>query len=212
MNAMNDAEKIAQLEEILQTHDAGKSFVAISLAVSIEDEEDRNLHLLETVRWLLQNSHWQQSYGAAQLLSDSYEKSEALQAIAEYLATIGHLAKAFAVFEEAEKQSHSETLAAWQQAERLHHLAQSLRHIKAFFKADEIWESAVAIAQKGEDSPNKQDSLDAASVLADIAVYFARLERIEQAVSLAQQIKNISKRERTLLRISEAAQQIKQVA
>lgn len=207
-----DNAKIAQLEKLLQTQDLEKCFVVMSIALSIEDEEDRNLSLLKTVRWLLQNRLWQQAYGAAQMMSESYEKCEALQTVAEHLAAIGHLEKAFTVFEEAEKQAQTESLLAWQQAERLHHIAQSLRSINAFFKADDVWEKAIAIAQKGQESQSQQDSLDASSVFAEVAIHFASLGRMERALRLGQQIKNVPKREKVLLKISEAGQQIKQVA
>lgn len=208
----NDAEKIEQIEEILQTQDSEKSFDVVSLALSIKDKEDRNLSSLATVRWLIKNQNWQQAYGVAQLMTESYEKSEALQAVAEHLVAIGHLEKAFSVFDEAEKNARAESLAAWQQAELLHHIAQSLRQMKAFFKADDVWDKAVVIAQTGEASGNRQESLEAASVLAEIAVNFAEAGRIEKALSLAQKLKNIGKKEAALRQISAASQQIKRVA
>jgi tetratricopeptide (TPR) repeat protein len=176
------------------------------------NEEDRNISLLSTVRWLIKHENWQQAYGVAQLLTESYEKSEALQAVAEYLVAIGHLEKAFLVFDEAQNIALAESLAAWQQAELLHRIAQSLRQMKAFFKADAVWEKAVAIAQTGEESSHRQDSLDAASTLAEIALDFAEHGRIEKAFSLAQKIKNVGKKEITLRRIADVSQQIKQVA
>jgi len=209
---MNDAEKIEQIKEILQTQEYAKSFEVVSLALSIQDEEDRDLYLLETVRWLVKNGNWQKAYGAAQLMAEGYEKSAALQAVADYLATIGHLEKAFSVFAEAEKEAVVERLSEWQQAELLHNIAKSLRRTKAVFKADEVWEKAVAVAQKGEDSPGLQDSLDSSSVLAEIAENFAAEEKIEKAFNLAQKIKNVGKKERVLQQISIYSQQIKRVA
>jgi tetratricopeptide (TPR) repeat protein len=207
----NDAEKIIQFKEILQTQDLARIFEMVSLALAIQDEADRDLYLLDAVRWLIKNGIWQKAYGAAQLMSDYYEKSEALQSVAGYLASIGHLEKAFSVFDEAEKVALTEKLAEWQQAELLHGIAKSLRQIKAFYKADEVWEKAIAIAQKGESS-NPQDSMDSSSVLAEIAENFAAEERIEKALSIAQNIKNIGKKERVLQRISEYSQNVKRVA
>ncbi|MGI8642253.1 MAG: hypothetical protein ACR2MG_20170 [Pyrinomonadaceae bacterium] len=182
------------------------------MALSIQDEEDRDLYLLETVRRLVKNGNWQKAYGAAQLMAEGYEKSAVLQAVADYLATIGHLEKAFSVFAEAEKEAVVERLSEWQQAELLHNIAKSLRRTKAVFKADEVWEKAVAVAQKGEDSPSLQDSLDSSSVLAEIAENFAAEEKIEKAFNLAQKIKNVGKKERVLQQISIYSQQIKRVA
>jgi tetratricopeptide (TPR) repeat protein len=207
----NDAEKIARVEEILQTQDLSQNFELVSLALAISDEEDRDLFLLEAVRWLIQNAAWQKAYGAAQMMSEGFEKSEALQAVAEYLVSIGHLEKAFSVFDEAEKVSLSENLSEWQQAELLHKIAKSLRRANAVFKSEEVWEKAVAAAQKGENS-NRQDSLDAASVLAEIAEYFAAEENFEKALNIARKIKNVGKKENALRRVSEYSQQTKRVA
>ncbi len=198
-----DAEKIEQIGKILETQNLADSFEVVSLALSIKDEEDRDLYLLETVRWLIKNGTWQKAYGTAQLMSESYEKSEALQSVADYLTSIGHLEKAFSVFDEAEKVSLSENLSEWQQAELLHQIAKSLRRIKAVFKADEVWEKAIAVGQKGENSPSLQDSLDASSVLAEIAEHFAAEERIGKAVSIAQKLKSMEKREWSLSIIAE---------
>jgi tetratricopeptide (TPR) repeat protein len=207
----NDAEKIIQFKEILQTQDLARSFEVVSLALAIHDADDRDLYLLDAVRWLIKNGIWQKAYGAAQMMSEYYEKSEALQSVADYLASIGHLEKAFSVFDEAEKVALTENLAEWQQAELLHGIAKSLQRIKAFYKADEVWEKAIAIAQKGENS-NPQDSMDSSSVLAEIAENFAAGERIEKALSIAQNIKSIGKKERVLRQISEYSQNIKRVA
>jgi tetratricopeptide (TPR) repeat protein len=207
----SDAEKIEKIEKILETQNLADSFEIVSLALSVKDDEDRDLYLLKTVRWLIKNGTWQKAYGTAQMMTDGFEKSEALQTVAGYLAANGHFEKAFAVFDEAETVSLSENLAEWQQAELLHKIAKSLRGLKAFFKADEVWEKAVSAAQKGENS-NRQDSLDASSVLAEIAEFFASDERIEKALDIARNIKNIGKKERVLRQIVEYSQNIKRVA
>ncbi len=209
---MNDAEKIAQVEEIVQSQNSEKIFEVVSLALSIQDEEDRDLYLLVAIRWLVKNGIWQKAYGAAQLMSESYEKSQALQEVADYLASIGHLEKAFSIFAEAEKASTVDSLAEWQKAELLHNIAKSLRRTKAVFKADEVWEKAIAAAQKGEESLSSQDSYDSSGVLAEIAEHFTTEERIEKALSIAQKIKNIGKKERVLQQISAYSQQVKRVA
>lgn len=207
----NDAEKIVQVKEILQTQDLTRSFEIVSLALAIQDVEDRDLYLLETVRWLVKNGTWQKAFGTAQMMSESYEKSKALQLIADYLASIGHLEKAFSVFDDAEKVAFLENISEWQKAELLHNIAKSLYRIKAFYKADEVWEKAIFVAQQGENS-NPQDSLDSSSVLAEIAEHFASEERIEKALSIARRIKNIGKKERVVRQISEYSQNIKRVA
>lgn len=208
----NDAEKIKLIKEILQTQDYSRIFETVSLALSIQDNEDRDLYLLDTVHWVIKNKNWQQAYGAAQLMSEGYEKCEALREVGDYLASIGHLEKAFSVYAEAEKCSLAENLSEWQQAVLLHQVAKSLHKIKAVFRADEIWDKAVAIARKGEDSQSSQDSMDSSSVLAEIAENFAAEERFEEAFSISQKIKNIEKKERVLRQISDYSQQTKRVA
>jgi len=210
--SMNDAEKITEIENIIQSQNLEKIFEAVSLALSIQDDEDRDLYLLDTIRWLIKNEIWQKAYGAAQLMSESYEKSQALQEVADYLASVGHLEKALMIFTESEKVSTAESLAEWQKAELLHNIAKCLRRAKAFFKADEIWEKAIVIARKGEDSPSFQDSEDSSSVLAEIAEYLASEEKIEKALSIGREIESIDKRERVLQQIAAYSQQIKRVA
>lgn len=206
-----DLEKITELKKILKTQDRAQIFQAVSLTLSIRDDEDRDLYLLETVRWLVKNGTWQKAYGTAQLMSESCEKSEALQSVAEHLSSIGHLEKAFAVFDEAEKVSSSENLSEWQQAELLHKIAKSLYQIRAFYKADEIWAKAIIAARRGENS-NPQDSLDASGVLGEIAEYLASKNKIEKALNIAQNVKSVGKKERVLRRIAEYSQNIKRVA
>lgn len=208
---MSDTKKIAQIKEILDGENKDKVFEIVSLALSVEDEEDRELLLLDVVRWLLKIGIWQKAYGAAQLMAESYEKSEALQAVAEYLSAIGHLEKSLPVFDEAEKTAeHSETLANWQKAERLHQIAASLQKVKASIRADEVWEKAIKIAQQGESSADLQESLDSSSILSEIAESFVSEQKFEKATAIAQRLKN--KKEHTLQLIEKHSQQTQRVA
>ena len=207
-----DAEKIELIKEITLTQDTFRSFEVVSIALAIQDEEDRDLYLLDTIRWLIKNKIWQKAYGAAQLMSENYEKSQAFQEIADYLASIGDLEKAFLIFAEAEKASIAENLADWQKAELLHNIAKSLRQAGAFLKADEVLEKSVAAAQRGENSLSSQDLDDSSSVLAEIAEHLASEQKIEKALSIARNIKSVGRRERVLQQIAAYSQQVKQVA
>lgn len=206
-----DTEKIEQIERILETQNLTDSFEIVSLSLSIKDDEERDLYLFETVRWFIKNGIWQKAYGTAQLMSESYEKSESLRLVADFLASVGHLEKAFSVFDEAERAALTENIAEWQRAELLHQIAKSLRRIGEIFKADEVWEKAIVIAQKGENS-NTQNSIDSSSVLAEIAENFAAEKRIEKAFDVAKKIKSVGKKERALRQITEYSQNIKRVA
>ena len=207
-----DSEKIELITEIAQTQDVFRSFEAVSAALSIQDEEDRDLYLLDVIRWLIKNKLWQKAYGAAQLMSENYEKSQAFQEVADYLASIGDLEKAFLIFAEAEKAATVESLADWQKAELLHNIAKSLRQTRAFFRADEVLEKSVAAANRGENSSSSQDSEDSSSVLAEIAEHLAAEEKIEKALSIARSIKSVARRERVLQKIAAYSQQTKRVA
>ena len=209
---MNDAEKIGQVKELILSQNLEKIFELVSLALSIQDEEDRDLYLLDAIRWLIKNGIWQKAYGAAQLMSESYEKSQALQEVGDYLALIGHLEKAFPIFAEAEKASTIDTIAEWQKAELLPNIAKSLRRANAVFKADEVWERAIGTAQKGEESPSSQDSYDSSGVLAEIAEHFAAEERLDRALDIGRRIKNIGIKERVLQQISAVSRRTKRVA
>lgn len=209
---MKDAEKIAIIEDIIQSQNLEKIFELVSLALSIQDEEDRDLSLLNAVGWLIKNGIWQKAYGTAQLMSEGYEKSQALRETADYLSSMGHIEKAFSVFAEAEKAAVADRLAEWQKAELLHSIAKCLRRANAVFKADEVWGKAINIAQGGEDSSNLQDSCDSSSVLAEIAEYFAAQKTFERAFQIGQKIKNIGIKEKVLQQISAASQSVKRVA
>ncbi|CAN5293200.1 hypothetical protein BH20ACI1_BH20ACI1_23610 [soil metagenome] len=207
-----DAKAIEKIENLLQSENYQNSFEIVSLALSIKDGEDRDLQLFDIIQWLLKNNDWQKAHGISQLISASYEKCDALRLIAEKMAEIGHLERALFVFAEAEHNGESENLADWQKAELLHKIAKSLKKHNAIFRAEEVWKKAVLIAQKGEKSENPQDSIDCSSVLAEIAEDFANNGKIKQAFDIAQNIKNIGKKERASKKISEYSEQIKEVA
>ncbi len=210
---MSSVEKtIERIKEILETKDYQNSFEVVSLALSIKDEEDRDLQLFEIIKWLFKNDDWQKAYGIAQLISASYEKNESLQKIADKMAEVGHLERALFFFSEAEHHSENENLADWQQAELLHKIAKSLQKNNVIFRAEEVWKKAILIAQRGEASENPQDSVDCSSVLAEIAENFAVNGKAKKAFEIAQNIKNIGKKESAAKKISEHSDQIKKVA
>ncbi len=208
----DDARTIEKIENVLLTENFQNSLEVVGLALTIKDDEERDLQLFEVTKWLLKNNDWQKAHGTAQLMSAGYEKAEILLIIADKMAEIGHIERALFVFSEAEHNSESEKLSLWQQAELFHKIAQSLKKNNAIFRAEEVWKKAVLIAQKGENTDNAQENLDCSSVLAEIAEYYARNGKIEQSFNIAQNIKNVGKRERATNKITEYARQIKQVA
>ncbi|MGI9054423.1 MAG: hypothetical protein ACR2F2_01340 [Pyrinomonadaceae bacterium] len=207
-----DEKTIEKIEKLLSADSKQNSFEIVGLALSIKDEEDRNWQLFKITEWLLKHDDWQKAHGIAQLISEGYEKSEALRLIADKMAEAGHLERSLFVFSEAECNSETENLSAWQQAELLHKIAKSLQKNNALVKAEKVWKKAVFIARQGEDSESPQDSVDCSSVLAEIAENFASKGEIKKAFEIAQNIKSVGKKDYAIKKISEHSEQIKKVA
>ena len=212
MTMINDAEKITRFKQLIETTNGSKNLEAVGLALSIEDEEERDLYLLQAARLFLNSRDWQRAHGVTELMTNSYEKAETLRQIAEFLASIGHIERSLLIFDDAEAASVAEHFSHWQQAELLHQIANSLAQVNAKVRADDVRSRAIGIAQTGQQSASEQDSIDSSSVLADIVENLAAEERIEEALQIAQSIKSVGKRERALLQISEYSSNVKRVA
>jgi tetratricopeptide (TPR) repeat protein len=207
----DDTRKIEELKAFLTSQPTKLNAETISLALSVEEVEERDLALLNIVGFLAEKADWDRAFGVAQLIENGYERVDSLHKIASKLTSAGHLQRAIFVFEEAEKEIKTvETL--WQQAELLLKIAKSLRTMGATYKANEILEKAVAVAQNGENSASRQNSLDSSSVLSEIAENISLTGKIERAVNIAQNIKNIGTRERTLKNISSYSENVGQTA
>lgn len=207
-----DGKTIEKIEKLLLEDNYQNSFEIVSLALSIKDEEDKDWQLFKITEWLLKNNDWQKAHSIAQLVSDGYEKSEALRITADKMAEVGHLERALFVFSEAEYNSQAENLSAWQQAELFHKIAKSLQKYNALIKAEKVWEKAVSIARNGENSESPQDNVDCSGVLAEIAENFAYAGEIKKALDIAQTIKSGGKKGYAIKKISEYSEQIKKVA
>lgn len=207
----DDQEKIKQIETFISAEPQSLSHEAIGLALLIADAEDRDLMLLRVVEFLAKKVDLNKSFGVAQLIESFYERAAALHQIAVQTAAGGRLERALFVFDEAESEAENVS-SAWQRAELLHQIAESLTAIGATHKANLVLEKAIAAAQTGESSHDRQESGDAASVLAEIAENLAARGRIERAESIAATIKNSARRERANQKIQTHAAQIKQAA
>ncbi len=209
----SDAEKIADFTRLTDKGDDTTGLLeAVGVALSIDAEDDRDFYLLKAAELFLACHDWQRAHGITELMTESYEKAETLRRIAEFLPSIGHLERSLAVFSEAETASTAKLLAAWQQAELLNLIANSLDVINARIRADEVRARAISTARSGQDSPSAQDRLDAASVLAEIAENLAAKEKIEDAMQVAQTISNLNKRTWVVNQISEYSSNVKRVA
>jgi nucleotide-binding universal stress UspA family protein len=86
----------------------------------------------------------------------------------------------------------------WQRAEALCRVAKVLVKVNDHEGARRVWSEAVAVAQDGERSINIQDSLDCASVLAELSLDMLRAGEVTQAKGVAQSIRNEWGRNRAL--------------
>jgi hypothetical protein len=86
----------------------------------------------------------------------------------------------------------------WQRAESLAIIARSCSMSRDLIGACRIWRSAVAAAETGQESLSIQDSLDASSVLSEIAENIASAGDGEYARRVAKCVKYEHRRERTI--------------
>ncbi|MGQ0540483.1 MAG: hypothetical protein ACT4O9_01375 [Blastocatellia bacterium] len=207
-----DADNIARLKQLINSENESNANEAVGLALLIADEEDRCLYLQDLARSFVKKDDWQRAHGVTELMPGSYEKAETLRVIGEHLAKVGHLEKALSIFEEAEKAAEWDGIAKWQQAELLNNISISLLRMNARVRADEVRCLAVEAALKGQALPSEQNSLDASSVLAEIAENLASEERIDDALKIAGKVTNLGKREKLLMQISDYSSAVKRVA
>jgi ribosomal protein S7 len=95
---------------------------------------------------------------------------------------------------------------AWQRAESLAHTARKFISEGQLEKAKSIWDEAVEIARKGENSSSLQDSIDSSSVLWEISEDMASAGEFGLAEEIAVAIKNERKRQNALHNIAEIAE------
>jgi hypothetical protein len=91
-----------------------------------------------------------------------------------------------------------EMTAGWEKAECLNRIASIYHRLGDENEALAVWEPAIEAGLAGQQSENRQDSLDASSVLADVALNLARTSKHDLALQTAHAIKNEYKKEQTL--------------
>ncbi|NOT48502.1 MAG: hypothetical protein HOP17_12225 [Acidobacteria bacterium] len=208
---MTDAEKIVRLSTVMA--EESNLNEALSLALLIEDVEDRNLYLVDISRTLLKQGDWQRAHGVTEFMEGGYERADALREIAEHAGLMGNIERSLSIFAEAETVSLNETSEGfWQRAELLNKIAKSLSRVNAKTKSNEMRKRAIEIALQGRASTNPQESNDSDSVLAEIAVDIAYDGEISKALSSAELIHSVPRRERALLQIASISSDVRKVA
>jgi hypothetical protein len=183
----------------------------ISVALAINDNEDRDLVLQKISKELIAEKDLDKAIGVSHFIENSYEKVETLHWIAENLAKSGDLERSFWFFNEAENEA-IRCSELWQQAELLHKLAKTLFEVGAKNKADTFWQKSISICKTGENLENLQSNLDASSVFAEIVIFISKNVDFHEGLQIAQTIKNNHFRERTLTNLANYQSQIKLVA
>lgn len=127
---------------------------------------------------------------------DPYEKTEALVKIARGLKT-SDVRQFMTTLERAEEEA-VQCSEDWQKAELLSNIGIEFSNAGFAERARRVWEQAIAIARKGENSISDQNSVDCASVLGEIAVNLFNAGLRREAEAAARQIANEYIRNRTL--------------
>jgi len=177
-----------------------------SLALSIRDQENRDLILEKVVIALARAGEWDKAQEMAGYMKEPYEKAEGLNEIASQLISQANFEQSLIILHEAELIA-TQASEPWRQAELLSRIAQSLLLAKAPDKADKVWERAISIAQIGESSVDLQGSVDCSSVLAEIAEALALGGNTGKALEVAKAIKSPGKRDRAITAVKKVMDQ-----
>jgi len=204
----SDSEKIYRLKALLQQSQpeiASSQEEIISLALAINDPENRDLALLNTTKALASARQLGTARNAAMAIAADYEKASALYEISVRLASDNHRDEGLSVLYEAE-QVVENVSEPWQKAELLCQIAQLLTGLEVPEHARLVWDQAISVAQLGENSADIQRSVDSASVLREISEKLALLGEEEKAKGVAQSIKSPGKRDGALQAIDRIRQ------
>lgn len=115
---------------------------------------------------------------------------------ADYLGVLSYWLR-IGRYDQAERFAAS-VRAGWQRAEARSRIAKSRARDRNLMEAQRMWDLAIGEARTGQESESPQDSLDASSVLREIAADIALTGDLDQAKGIAEQIRNPGKRERAL--------------
>jgi len=200
----NDSEKINRLDELLQQSQPevlSSHQEIISLALAIDDIEDRDLALLNAAKALASAGEAPTARSAAMAIATDFEKATALYEISARLASGDQREEALSVLREAEQVVES-VGEPWQQAELLCQVAQLLTELEGPERARLAWDRAISVAQLGENSTDMQRSADSASVLREISEKLTLLGEEEKAKGVAQSIRSPGYRDGALQAIN----------
>src|SRR5437879_2139124 len=99
-------DKIKQLEALLEAGDfsSGEAInEVVSIALSIDVEDDRDLYLQKTALGLASTGQWKKAQEIAGYIREPYERAESLCKIADHLILTQDFQQALGILEEAQK-------------------------------------------------------------------------------------------------------------
>jgi len=196
---MFDNIKIAKIKTFLALSDlsATQETDMIDLALSLSDQDDKDLALEEIAVMLASRGKYDRAYEVLNKVTLGYERAEGNTKVASLLASSGRKEEALEFLQNAETAA-IQARSHWQVAELLHNMANCLVSIHERDEAIRILNQAISYAQEGEITGNPQDSLDSSSVLADISLALAKIGEKDRAYDVAFSIKSSRKRKRAI--------------
>lgn len=196
---MSDQSKIEKIESLIKLNNLSfeQESDLIDLALSVNDQEDRDLMLEKIAIVLARSGKYDKSRELLDKVDGAYERSEGFIEIAAILAMSSQARDAFIALKEAEEPAN-QAPAAWQRAELLNRIARDAFSLGEREESIRILKQAISIAQHGEESESVQDSLDSSSVLWDISQTLAQIGEREKAFEVANSIKSQGKRENAI--------------
>lgn len=203
-----DSEKINRLAALLQQSQAeivSSQEEIISLALAIDDREERDLALLDATKALATAAQWGAARNAATAIAGAFEKATALYEISVRLASANQRDESLRVLSEAERVLNKVD-EPWQKAELLTQIAQLLTEVEVPERAQLVWDQAISVAQLGENSGDVQRSVDCSSVLREISEKLALLGEVDRAKNVATSIRSPGKRDGALQAIDRIKQ------
>lgn len=170
----------------------------LALAHSTDPSEDLDIILRDIALALAAREAWSQAKSLASRMRPCYEKAEALIGLVNASGPNAGGLSSDAMANEIElliERNEGDWGQPWQRAELLDKLARTIFPSGYGARNMKFWGRAVEIARVGEESPSAQDSIDASSVLSQIAVNVAKSGSRSRALDIARSIRNLGKRD-----------------
>jgi tetratricopeptide (TPR) repeat protein len=196
---MSDDIKIGKIKMFLALGDlsATQESDMIDLALSISDQDDKDLALEEIAVMLANRGKYDRAYEVLNKITLGYERAEGNTKVAYLLASSGRKEESLKFLQNAETAA-LQARRHWQVAELLHDIANCFVSIYERDEAIRILNQAISFAQEGEITGDAQDSMDSSSVLVDISLALAKIGEKDRAYDVAFSIKNSGKRKRAI--------------